>query len=73
MKKLIIATATIFILSGSAFAEQSNEGMNNREAMHQMLIMIKHEMQMMKTHMAALVKMQHKIESMEAGGGRAVH
>jgi hypothetical protein len=73
MNKIIITALTLITLSSSSFAEQSEEGMNNREAMHQMALMIKHEMDMMQMHMAALTVLQHQIESMEAGGSISKH
>ena len=73
MKKIIVTALTLIALSAPSFAAQSEEGMNNREAMHQMVLMIKHEMAMMKMHMAAMVKLQHKLESMEAGGNGSRH
>lgn len=73
MKKFVIVTATLFALSGSAFAAQSEEGMNNREAMHQMVMVLKHHMTMMNSEMAAMRKMLLKLETMEAGGNISRH
>ena len=56
------------VTSGHAFAAQSEEGINNRGAMHQMVVVLKHHMTMMNSEMAAMRKMQMKLESREAGG-----
>jgi hypothetical protein len=73
MKKILVAAAMLVMLSGSSFAAQSEEGMNNREAMHEMLVVLKHQMVMMEKHMAELHQMQIDLETMEAGGSVSKH
>ncbi len=76
MKKFIIATAALLVISGSAFAAQSEEGMNNRDArlaMNHMMTMLKHEMMMTKRHMADLTRQMEALGAMEAGGNISRH
>jgi hypothetical protein len=78
MKKLAIAALAISLFSGVARAEQSQEGMNNEQARHMMMLhmtsmMVDGQMQVMKLQLSQLEAFKKMLDDMEAGGNQSNH